>query len=211
MKDLVIVGKGGFAKEVRWLLERINHKNETWNFLGYIDREPGVDVIGNDDYLQTYRRELDVVLAVGDPGVRKRLAECFRQNRYLHFPNLVDPGVLCSDQVHMGMGNIICAGTILTVDIEIENFIIINLGCTIGHVTIIKDLVTINPGVNVSGNVCIETLATIGTGAQIIQGKTVGSSTIVGAGAVVNRTLPSFCTAVGVPARPVKFHIPEGM
>ena len=75
MKDLVIVGKGGFAKEVRWLLERINHKNETWNFLGYIDREPGVDVIGNDDYLQTYRRELDVVLAVGDPGVRKRLAE----------------------------------------------------------------------------------------------------------------------------------------
>ena len=206
MKDLVIVGKGGFAREVRWLLERKNQKKKTWNFLGYVDRESGTDVIGNDEFLLRYTEDLDVVLAVGDPGVRRRLAECFRQNGHLYFPSLVDPGVLCSDQVHMGMGNIICAGTILTVDIEIRNFIIINLGCTIGHDTIVKDYVTINPGVNVSGNVCIEEMANIGTGAQIIQGKTVGISTIVGAGAVVNRTLPSFCTAVGVPARPVKFH-----
>ena len=39
----------------------------------------------------------------------------------------------------------------------------------------------------------------------------IGKGCIIGAGAVVNRTLPSFCTAVGVPARPVKFHIQEGM
>ncbi len=205
MKDLVIAGKGGFAREVRWLLERINQEKKTWNFLGYIDREPGESVAGNDGFLQEYEKELAVVLAVGDPTVRKRLAECFQQNPCLYFPNLVDPGALCPRGVRMGMGNIICAGTIFTTDIEIGNFNIINLACTVGHDTVIQDYVTINPGVNVSGNVCIETLANIGTGTQIIQGKTVGNGTVVGAGAVVNRSLPAFCTAVGVPARPVRY------
>lgn len=34
----------------------------------------------------------------------------------------------------------------------------------------------------------------------------IGDYTIVGAGAVVAKTLPAKCTAVGVPAKPIKFH-----
>jgi acetyltransferase-like isoleucine patch superfamily enzyme len=33
----------------------------------------------------------------------------------------------------------------------------------------------------------------------------IGNETIIGAGAVVSRTLPDNCTAVGVPAKPIKF------
>ena len=45
----------------------------------------------------------------------------------------------------------------------------------------------------------------IGTGTQIIQGKNVGKESIVGAGAVVVRDIPEKCTAVGCPAKPIKF------
>ena len=46
----------------------------------------------------------------------------------------------------------------------------------------------------------------VGTGAKIINQLEIGEYTIVGAGAVVAKTLPAKCTAVGVPAKPIKFH-----
>lgn len=46
----------------------------------------------------------------------------------------------------------------------------------------------------------------IGAGAVIIGGIHIGNNVIIGANAVVNKDLPDNCTAVGVPAKPIKFH-----
>jgi acetyltransferase-like isoleucine patch superfamily enzyme len=46
----------------------------------------------------------------------------------------------------------------------------------------------------------------VGTGAQIINLVEIGENTIIGAGAVVSKSLPANCTAVGIPAKPIKFH-----
>lgn len=45
---------------------------------------------------------------------------------------------------------------------------------------------------------------TIGMGANIIQGCRIGEYSTIGAGAAVIRDIPSYCTAVGVPARPLE-------
>ena len=37
MKDLYIIGAGGFGREVLWLVKRINAMNPTWNIKGFID------------------------------------------------------------------------------------------------------------------------------------------------------------------------------
>lgn len=66
--------------------------------------------------------------------------------------------------------------------------------------------VTLYPSVNVSGNTFLEESVEMGTGSQIIQGLRIGEGTIIGAGAVVVRDLPGRCTAVGIPAKPIKFH-----
>ena len=60
------------------------------------------------------------------------------------------------------------------------------------------------PTVNVSGEVIVEKKVYIGTGAKIINQLVIGENTIVGAGAVVSRSLPANCTAVGIPAKPIK-------
>ena len=57
-----------------------------------------------------------------------------------------------------------------------------------------------------SGEVHIQEKVYIGTGAKIINQLTIGTGTIVGAGAVVSKSLPDYCTAVGIPAKPIKFH-----
>lgn len=124
----------------------------------------------------------------------------------VQFATLVDPSVMRSDRIAIGEGTIICAGAILTVDITIGKHVIINLDCTVGHDALIGDFVTLYPSVNISGNTVINDEVEFGTGSQIIQGKEVGSGSIIGPGAVVVRDIPQGCTAVGLPARPIKFH-----
>lgn len=69
-----------------------------------------------------------------------------------------------SNSVSLGESNIICAGTILTVDISIGNYDIINLDCAIGHDAIISDYVTINPGSTISGKVNVGSETGVGNG-----------------------------------------------
>ena len=205
MKKLVIVGNGGFAREVEWLVERINAVSPTWDFLGFIDNnQDDPKTIGNDEYAVAYESELYVAIAIGTSGIREKIYNNYKRNPNLKFPNLIDPSVMISDRVVFGEGNIICAGTIITVDIRIGNCNIINLDCTVGHDAIIEDFVTVNPSVNISGNVHLNLGSNIGTGTQIIQGISVGANSVVGAGAVVNRDLPANCTAVGIPAKVIK-------
>lgn len=122
----------------------------------------------------------------------------------VRFATLIDSSVLISKRVEIGEGSIICAGTIITVDIKIGNHVIINLDCTIGHDDIIEDFVTIYPSVKVSGNVLIGTCSELGTGMLIIQGKKVAPDTIIGAGAVVVKDCLESGTYVGSPAKRIK-------
>lgn len=213
MKDLVIIGAGGFGREVAWLVERINEVNPTWNLKGFIDDNPACHgkyeddylVLGGCDYLLKSDKELWVVCAVGSARVRKIIIDKLKEHHKIKFATLVDPSVILSKRVIIGEGTIICAGTIVTVDVTIGKHVIINLDCTLGHDDVIGDFVTIYPSVNVSGCVTVGECAELGTGMQVIQGKNIGSESIIGAGAVVTKDIPKRCTAVGSPAKPIKY------
>ena len=214
MKDLIIIGASGFGREVAWVAERINEQNEEWNILGFIDDNPelkgktvgGYPVLGGIDTVADYSDSY-FMCAIGSSKIRSQLIE--KVNGIL--PNvkyaiLIDPTVQISKRVKIGEGTVICAGNIITVDIEIGKHVIINLDCTVGHDAILHDFVTLYPSVNVSGISEVGTCTELGTGAQIIQSKKIGSHTIIGAGAVVVKDIPEKCTAVGSPAKPIKFH-----
>lgn len=214
MKKIFIIGAGGFGREVAWLIERINQVQPTWSIQGFLDdnekkhgkMEGKYYVLGSCDFLKQNDEEVWVVCAVGAAHIRKKIIEQIEGNNNVKFATLIDPGAYYSDSVKIGEGSIVCAGSILTVDITIGRHAIINLDCTVGHDAVIGDYTTIYPSVNVSGASIIEQETELGTGAQIIQGKRIGHNTIVGAGAVVTKDLPCSCTAVGAPARPVKYN-----
>ena len=208
----VIVGAGGFGREVAWLIERINAVSPSWDLIGFVDDDPSLSAVGNHevlgtvDWLSKYDEgPLAVAVAIGSSAVRRNVCRRLRENKSLSFPNLIDPTVISSDRVQMGCGSIICASTILTVDVVLGDFCIINLDCTVGHDARLDDYVTLYPSVNVSGATRLFECVEMGTGSQIIQMLSVGEETIVGAGAVVAKSLPARCTAVGVPAKPISF------
>lgn len=212
-KELYIIGAGGFGRETAWLVERINQKSLEWELKGFIEQDtiPKKEVsskykiIGEDMYLNTIDHTVWVVCAIGSSIRRKKVIEQLKKNPYIRFATLIDPSVILSEQVHIGEGCILCAGTILTVNVSLGCHVIINLSCTVGHDTIIGDFVTVNPGTNLSGNVVVGTCVSLGTGMQVIQGKTIGERSIIGAGAVVTLDIPKDCTAVGIPAKPIKY------
>ena len=210
LRDLYIIGAGGFGREVAWLVERINEVNPTWNLKGFIDDNESLwgsvegeyPVLGGCEYLKSLG-DVYAVCAVGSAKVRKIIIGRIKESN-VKFATLIDPSVLVSKRVEIGEGSIICAGTIITVDIRIGNHVIINLDCTIGHDVDIEDFVTIYPSVNVSGNVLIGQCTELGTGTQIIQGKTITANSIVGAGAVVVKNIEGPGTYVGSPAKKIK-------
>ena len=213
MKDLVIIGASGFGRETAWLVERSNNVKPPWNLLGFLDDNKeiqgnninGYPVLGTIDDVLKYP-DANYVCAIGSSAIREKI---INRTKDIH-PNIkygivIDPTVEMSNFVTIGEGSIICAHTIITVNIAIGKHVIINLDCTVGHDAVIQSFATLYPSVNVSGNAHIGHGVELGTGMQIIQGKTVGDHAIVGAGAVVIHDIPSNCTAVGCPAKPIKF------
>lgn len=210
MNDIVIIGAGGFGREVAFLIEDINKVEKKWNIIGFIDDNKeiigkeinGYKVIGDIEWLKS--QKLYVANAIGDPIIKKNVIKKLEKSKN-KYPVLIHPNVIYSKYVEFGEGSIICAGNILTVNIKIGKHVIVNLDCTIGHDAVIEDYSTILPSVNISGYVKVGKCVSIGTGSAIIQGVNIGENAIVGAGAVVVKDLPSDCTAVGVPAKPIQF------
>ena len=217
MEDLIIIGASGFGREVAWVAERINKQAEEWNILGFLDdnlelkgkKIGGYPVLGGIDTVSKYPNAY-FICAIGSASVREKIIHKIEDVLpKAKYAILIDPTVQMSDRVKIGEGTVICAGNIITVDVEIGKHVIINLDCTVGHDALIYDFVTFYPSVNLSGITQVEQAVELGTGAHIIQGIHIGDRAIIGAGSVVIKDIPSNCTAVGSPCKPIKFHNAE--
>lgn len=207
-KDIYIIGASGFGREVAWLLEELSE----WNIKGFIDDNEsiqqkeinGIDIIGTVDFLLERKEPTNLVIAIGNPKVRSVIYEKLKFNNNLVFPNIISKDVRISNTIKLGIGNIICSHSILTVNINIGNFNHINLDCTIGHDVIMNDFITVYPSVNISGNVEIGSYCEIGTGTQIIQGKSIADNVIIGAGATIVKNVQENGVYVGVPVKKIR-------
>ncbi|GAB3580795.1 LbetaH domain-containing protein [Hymenobacter daeguensis] len=211
LAPLVIFGAGGLGREVLLLVQQINQSRPTWDVRGfYDDQAPATPTVAGLPYLGTSADlnaspvPLAVALAVGSPAGRAAVAGRLTSAQ-LRFPVLVHPRVAlaASQRVALGAGCIVQQGCMLTCDIELGRFVLLNLGCTVGHDAVLEDFCSLMPHANVSGAARLATGVYLGTSATIIQGVSIGAHTVVGAGAVVVRDLPADVTAVGVPAKSI--------
>lgn len=216
MENIVVIGVGGFGREVKFLIDQINIAENKYKILGFYDDAADINTqynklpcLGKIEDLNNVKTKMSVALGIGNPLTKLKIISKLT-NPLLSFPALIHPNVIISnDEVFIGKGSIICAGCIITCNINIGSFVTLNLGCTVGHDTIINDFSSFMPSVNISGEVLIESNVYVGTGAKIINQLQIGKNTIVGAGAVVYKTLPKDCTAVGIPAKPIKYHVTD--
>lgn len=204
MKQIVIIGFGGFGREVAWLAKDCGR-----SVLGFLDdkAEPGshgaYNVLGKVAEWQKFANA-EFVVAIGSPRVRKTVVDQLLSEGLEAFATLVHPSVMMDESVKVGKGTVICAGTIATVDISIGEHVILNLNVTVGHDDIIHDFVTVAPMVALSGNVTLSPGTEVGTGAAIRQGVEMAAGSMLGMGGVLTKNTEKNTIYIGSPAKAFK-------
>jgi len=220
----VIVGAGGFARELLWLITEHNaaielqerQRSVLFDVVGFVATDKTVHgttlcdlpVLGSDEWLLD-NTDVGAICGIGNPALREKVV-CGLEQKGIEFVSVTDPSARMSRFVTIGKGSVICAGTVITTQVTVGNHVHVNLNCTIGHDVVIGDYVTIAPGVNISGGVRIGRGAELGTNSSVIQNVAIGGGSVVGAGAVVTRDVEENTVVVGVPAKPIK-HIDKSV
>ncbi len=216
MDEIYILGSGGFAKEVYFLIQEINRAEKRFDVLGFIDIQASrvieigkskVNVLNEEDFLSGTRNgRPNIAFGIGSPKIIGNLYVKYKNQ--CNFPNLIHPNSIALwDSIDIGEGNIITSGCTFTVNIVIGCCNIFNLHATVGHDVRIGSFNVINPSANISGGVIIGDLNLIGTNAAVLQNVEIGNNSVLGAGSLLNKNLASNSVAVGMPAKTIKENI----
>ncbi|PPA69235.1 acetyltransferase [Jeotgalibacillus proteolyticus] len=200
---LIIVGNGGHSQVVQDLILELNDHT----IIAVLDDQilEGYK-LNNILYESTlklpvlYQDEVQVVIAVGDNSTRKKLAEKFNLPPEA-YATLVHPSAFVSKQAVLGHGTVVMANAVINAGSLAGNHVIINSGAIVEHECKLEHYVHLSPNATLTGNVSLKEGVHIGAGATLIPKVTVGEWSVAGAGAVVTKSIPSFQTAVGCPAR----------
>lgn len=207
MKRLVIIGAGGFGREVLDIVTAINATRSAWTLLGFIaDQRPDPSTPGSLDSLWLGSRDVlhlywdtSFVVAISDAAARRELATEAEATG-------LQPATLIHPTASVGIGNTIGPGTVIgtqasiTTNVTIGRHVHLDQQSAVAHDAVLGDYARVNPGGIVCGNVRVGTLALVGANATVLQERSVGDGAIVGAGAVVTRHVPPYQTVAGVPA-----------
>jgi sugar O-acyltransferase (sialic acid O-acetyltransferase NeuD family) len=204
MSDAVaIFGTGGFAREVACILHDLGRGDRIVAFHepdeGYEARDLlGVPVRPQSAFDHAKHR---AVVGIGNPAIRQKVVgELPSQTA---FETLIHPTVVMSQWVEVGVGSVICAGSVLTCQITIGEHCHINLNTTVGHDCSFGDFCTVAPGANISGDCDFGTRVDVGTQASFRQHVRICDDAVIGMGSVVVKDIVEAGTYVGVPAKKV--------
>lgn len=207
-RPLFIYGAGGFGREIMGWIEQ-DADNLPYRFAGFIDDDVsslknfGIEapVAALDDVAAAHSNAL-FLPAIGAGKLRSNIVETAIAAG-LEPASFVHSSVVMGPRVRIGTGCLIMPGTILTCDIDVGDFAIINCSCNIGHDVVIGSFTTLLGGNQVNGSVKIGTFVTLGAGAIVHPRKSVGDQATVGIGSVVIRSVAAGRTVFGVPAKSI--------
>jgi sugar O-acyltransferase (sialic acid O-acetyltransferase NeuD family) len=206
MKKLLIVGAGGFGRELYIWATQHPDCGRAWELEGFLD--------DNSQALHSFGSFAPVLPLAGHVVNPANLYLCGLglppvKEKLLHpllaaganFLTFIHPRALVGDRVKLGRGVVLCPGAIASADIILGDFVMLNLHVTIGHDASIGDWSTLSAHCDVTGRVQVADRVFMGSRVSIIPGLSVGSSATLGAGAVVIRDVTAGVTVVGNPAR----------
>lgn len=207
--EIVIVGCGGFGREVWALIAALRASGEPWRVEGFVDDAPseenlrlvkqlGARFIGPVDVL--FDRKCAAVVAVGAPTVRRAIVDRITATE-LEWPVLVHPQATIGTDVRIAGGTVIAAGARLSTNIEVGRHAHVDQNATVGHDSRLGAFTRLNPQACISGAVDLNEGALVGANATVLPRLTVGANSVIGAGAVVVKDVPAATVVKGVPAR----------
>lgn len=203
MKGLYIIGAGGHGKVVADIAVKCGYTD-----IQFLDDNPNAANCGRYPVVGDIGRIKDtvgdVIVAIGNPAVRRRIQEGIEDER---LAVLVHSDAVIAEDVVIGRGTVIMAGTVVNPGSVIGRGCIINTCASVDHDCWLEDYVHVAVGAHLAGGVKIGSGTWIGAGAVVNNGVNICEDCMIGAGAVAVRDIEESGTYVGVPAKLVKCHI----
>ena len=208
---LVLIGGGGHCKSV------LDAALKMEKFSSIVITDPvipigikvlGCEVVGTDDFLAGLRQDgyeyaFITVGSVSVNSLREKLTTKVATLGF-KFPTIIDPSAVVSASAVVGEGTFVGKNVTINADVKIGQHCIMNTGSIIEHECDVQDFAHISVGSILCGEVSVGKSSFIGAGSTVLQCLKIGEKTVIGAGAVVNKDIPSNCTAVGIPAKVIK-------
>ena len=210
MKSLYIYCAGGFGKEVMDVARRFNSSRYCWEEISFIDDSyPGslrysAEVFRFDDLLSN--REFatnEVVIANGEPAVRKKLAERL-VSVGATLGVLVDVSSLVAESAILEAGVVVTPFCSISSNSHLKFNASVNSMSIVGHDVEVGENTVISSMVNIGGASKIGRNCYVGMGALIKESLSIGDNVIIGMGSVVYNDIPEGVIALGNPARPMR-------
>jgi sugar O-acyltransferase (sialic acid O-acetyltransferase NeuD family) len=205
MKQLVIIGAGGFGREMlAWARQSV----AAWQVKGFLDDNlQALDGFAKDvpmlGRVVDYVPEPDDVFVCGIGNVVSK-RRCVEQilARGGVFTSVIHSRAVLGENVVLGDGVILCPFAVVDSDTRLGDFVTVNLHSTVGHDAVIGRWSQLHCHVDITGGVVLGEGVLAGSHATILPGVKVGDGATIGAGSVVTRDVKAGATVFGVPARP---------
>jgi sugar O-acyltransferase (sialic acid O-acetyltransferase NeuD family) len=210
VRDLLLIGAGGFARETAEAVRAVNGVQPTWNLLGFLDDDPqrrgtvvsGLPVLGPVETVHD-RPDAQILVCTGRPTnyvSRRQIVERLACDEERH-ATVIHPMASVGSTCSVGRGTVLLAHAVLTADAVVGRHVAVMPHVVLTHDTRIGDWATLAAGVRVGGDAEVEDGAYIGAAACLKEGLTIGARAMIGLGAVVTTDVPAERLWYGTPAR----------
>ena len=194
---LIIMGASGHGKVVADIAVQNGYRD-----IVFLDDDENVKECGGYPVIG---KNFDIIsldgllfVAIGNTAIRKQLMS---ENNKREFPILIHPSAVIADNVEIGNGSVIMAGSVVNPGVKIGKGCIINTSSSIDHDCVIGDFVHVAVGSRLCGSVTVGNCTWIGAGATIKNNIYICENCMIGAGATVVRNIDSKGIYIGVPAK----------
>jgi len=208
MEQILVVGAGGFAKQlITPLLSFFNKKSIFFFDNINHDRKQFLNKFpifhSYTEVKALLREDAKFVLGIGNPEYREKFFFEFVELGLTPF-TLISKDASVSDlETSIDKGTVVLSNSIIEPEVRIAKGVLINLSCNITHNACIGAFTEMGPSVTVLGGAKIGERCFLGAGAIVLPNVMIGDECIVGAGTLVNKNLEKKSKVVGVPAKKI--------
>lgn len=195
-KKYVLVGAGGFGREVRAWLELYSQDNQ---FAGFVDDVASPGVIGSIDKHEVVA-DAEYLVCVGGGALRGKIGARL-EARGARLGTLVSPIGSYASTVAGSPGSVFLGVCSVSSSVTVGRFTLIQGFACIGHDVELGEGVTVSSHAFIGGGASIGHNTIVHPHATILPLVKIGNNAIIGAGSVVLKDVPDNVTVFGNPAK----------
>jgi sugar O-acyltransferase (sialic acid O-acetyltransferase NeuD family) len=214
MLDIVIVGAGGFGREVyQWAKDSL--PGDHYRLKGFLSSRPDdLDGFGiaekvlGDDASYAVQENDRFVFAIGNIEAKKHSVERMKA-RGIKCVTLIHPTAVVASSALIGEGVILCPFVLVSDHVVLGDFVMMNFYSSCGHDTKVGKYGMFSPYATANGFVNMEDEVFLGSHATITGYRKVGAGAKISANSVAMHDVPAGGFVFGVPGKIKTIFFPD--